>query len=195
MNLIQKSNLSLAFNLMVLLLCSATLSKGAEPQRKSDVLPAEGAAAEGGRKALSDAKQLVKANRLADAEAMLSSGNRFTPSSSEWHLETCQKLGELARELAKDGEHDQVRQVAVKALQHLNQVAGSTGNRRTRAKAKAAAAQIEESLLGDPAAAIASYTLAVQLDSSDKGIKEALDRLQAADTELRMRIQGNKGKK
>lgn len=141
------------------------------------------------RKSVDDAKASARVNDIPAAEAAITRNSRFAANTAEWHMETTQKLADIARELSREGSKGAVPALIARALHHVDQVAVRTTDVRARGQAKAAAAVIHEQLAGDPAAAIAAYRAAVTLDPNDAGTKEALGRLERADAILRARIQ------
>lgn len=159
-------------------------------QGKSSQTPA--AAVGEARKAKDDAKSLAKGGNVQAVEDTLTRSNKSLPNTAEWHVETMQKLTDIARDLAREGGGSAVPGLATQALQHVTQANARTTDSRVKAQVQAAAAVIHEQIVGDPTAALAAYRTAVQLDPSDKGIKEALDRLERADAVLRARIQSKK---
>lgn len=142
--------------------------------------------------ARANAKAFAKSNRLKEAEDELTRHNKMPANTAEWHYETSQKLLDLAQQLAGDRNPSAVRGLAARSLDHLKEVSNRSIDARTRGKAKALEAVIQERMLGDPTAAIASYQAALQANPGDDGTKEALERLQRADAKLRARIQPKK---
>lgn len=142
------------------------------------------------RKDLGDAKMLAKGNNIAAAEQALTRSNGFQKDTPEWHFETTQKLMQAAHDLSKEGKNSEAatRALAVQSLQHLTDVAAIAKDNATKSKAKSGSAFIQDRYLGDPTAAIASYQAALQLTPNDPAVKEALDRLQKADANLRAKI-------
>lgn len=142
------------------------------------------------RKDLDDAKGLAKGNNIAAAELALTKSNSFQKNTADWHFETTQKLLQAANDLSKEGKGSvaAVRGLAVQALQRLNDAAAATKDNGLKAKAKSDSAFIHDRYMGDPTAAIASYKAALQLAPADKNIKEALERLEKADANLRAKI-------
>lgn len=140
------------------------------------------------RKDASDAKDLAKSNNIAAAELVLTKTNAFQKDTPEWHFETTQKLLQTANDLSKEGKGTAVRALATQSLQRLNDAATATKDNAVKAKAKADAAFIHDRYMGDPTTAIATYKAALQLAPTDKNVKEALERLEKADANLRAKI-------
>jgi hypothetical protein len=143
---------------------------------------------------LDDAKTFAKSGNVAAVEQALTQSSAFKTNSTEWHLETTQKLIQTAHELARDGNSSSVNAIALQSLQHLDQVALTAKNANDKSRAKATAGFVYERFIGDPTSAIASYKAAVQLNPNDKASQEALQRLQDADANLRAKIHPPKGK-
>lgn len=144
------------------------------------------------QKVKADAKSFAKGGNPQAVEDTLTRSNKSLPNTAEWHVETMQKLTELARDLAREGGGSAIPGLATQALQHVTQANVRTTDSHTKAQVQAIAAVIHEQIVGDPAAALAAYRAAVQLDPTDKGTKEALDRLERADAVLRSRIPAKK---
>jgi tetratricopeptide (TPR) repeat protein len=140
------------------------------------------------RKAIDDAKTLIKAGNVAAAEQALTKRNRAKPNTAEWHAETTQKLVQTAQELAREGNSSSIADLATLSLQHLNEVGALSQNAQVKAHAKSQAAYIYARFVGDTPAAIASYQAAVKLDPTDVAAQQALERLQNSEANLRARI-------
>jgi len=140
------------------------------------------------RKAVDDAKQLVKAGNVTAAEQALTKRNLAKPNTAEWHMETTRKLVQTAQELAHDGNSSSVPALATLSLQHLTEVGARSQNAKVKARAKSQAGYVYARFVGDTPSAIASYQAAVQLDPTDVASQEALDRLQSAEANLRAKI-------
>jgi hypothetical protein len=140
------------------------------------------------RKAIDDAKTLVKAGNVAAAEQALTKRNLAKPNTAEWDMETTQKLVQTAQELAHDGNSSSVPALATLSLQHLSEVGTRSKNAQMQSRAKSQAAYIYARFVGDTPSAIASYQAAVQLDPTDVASQQALDRLQSAEANLRAKI-------
>jgi tetratricopeptide (TPR) repeat protein len=147
------------------------------------------------RKILADAKTLVKGNSLAAAEAKLTSLNVAKANTADWHMETNHRLMQLADSLARDGQRSTTKGLVTQSLQHLDEaekLALAAKDVRGQAQAKAATGKIHERYLGDPVAAIAAYQAALKLTPTDKGIEEALDRLQRSYANAQAKVKAAK---
>jgi hypothetical protein len=142
------------------------------------------------RKDLDDAKGFAKNNNIVAAEQVLTRGNAFAKDTANWHFETTQKLLQAAHDLSKEGKGNAtaVRSLATQSLQRLSDAAAASKDNAVKAKAKADSAFIHDRYMGDPTTAIASYKAALQLAPTDKNVKEALERLEKADANLRAKI-------
>lgn len=142
------------------------------------------------RKDFSDAKGLAKSNNIAAAEVALTKSNIFQKDTPDWHFETTQKLLQTAHDLSKEGTGNaaSVQALATQSLQHLSDAAAATKDSAAKARAKAQSAFIYDRYMGDPTTAIATYKAALQLAPADQTVKEALDRLEKADANLRAKI-------
>jgi hypothetical protein len=138
--------------------------------------------------ALTDAKTAAKGNDAVTAESKLTATNVSSPGSASWHMETTQKLVQLAGDLAREGSAASVAPLAASALQHLRQAAATAPDLPTQADANAMMAVIYLNFNGDPVSAIASYKAAAKLAPKDPAIAAALNRLVDADARLRAKI-------
>lgn len=137
---------------------------------------------------IDDAKTLAKGRDVAAAEKKLMALNRAKADTPVWHLETAQRLVELADQLSREGADDSVAALAGRALQHLGQVETSATNANFRAAAKTMAGFIEERYLADPAAALMDYQSAAELAPTTATMaKEAADRLHRSDENLQVK--------
>jgi len=144
-----------------------------------------------------EAKVLAKAKNPRAAEEKLAELNASPPASARWHIETSQRLMRLADDLARDGARDAVPALVAQALQRLNDAeaaARGANDVKAQANARATAGHLHERYRGDTAAALASYQAALQLDPTDKGTREALERLQQSDAVLKARFEKGKRK-
>jgi hypothetical protein len=167
---------------------SLSAKSGVPPSNSSAQSANSGGPAPNFRSALDDAKRAAKGHDIAKAEQSLTAFSKFKSNTPHWDIETCQALVQVANELSREGSSGSVPAVAAQALQHLNRVDNPATDAKTRARAKAIAGYIQERYTGDPAGAIASYQASLQLDPNDAASKEALERLQRADANLRAKI-------
>jgi hypothetical protein len=148
------------------------------------------------RKAIGDAKALIKGNDLVAAEKKLTDANLSAPDTAAWSLETSTRLLQVAGELAREGtSKDKIPAVVVRTLQHLDTspaTALGKGDGRSQAQAKALAGFIHERYRGDLPSAIASYRAAAKLDPDDPAIRESLDRLERIEANLNAKISGKR---
>jgi hypothetical protein len=147
------------------------------------------------RKILADAKTLVKSNSLAAAEAKLTSLNVAKANTADWHMETNHRLMQLADSFARDGQRSTVKSLVTQSLLHLDEaekLAVAAKDLRGQAQAKSAAGKIHERYRGDPVTAISAYQAALKLTPGDKGIEEALDRLQRSYASAQARVKAPK---
>jgi hypothetical protein len=167
----------------------AKLPEGASTLDRSTVEPT-GAEL---RKTMADAKSQAKKLDVNSAEQTLTKNNVFKANTPEWHQETTRKLLHLAHDLAREGNSTAaVTTLANQSLQHLSQMEALAKDNPTKARAKAASAYIYERFSGDPTSAIAAYKAALLLAPDDAATKEALDRLEKADANLRAKIHAPK---
>jgi tetratricopeptide (TPR) repeat protein len=135
------------------------------------------------------ARTAANGNDLSGAEAALTAHNRFQSNTSEWHLETAQKLTQLAINLGQNGSSGAtIDPVTDLTLEHLEHAHALSKNPATRAQAKAASAAIYLKFKGDLQSAIRYYQAAAALDPGDPGIRQALARLVSTDAKLRARL-------
>lgn len=138
---------------------------------------------------LTNAKTLAKGQNITAAENALTVFNVSKPNTASWHMETTQKLMQIAGDLAKEGGNGAtVNAVAQQSLSHLQQASTLAKDAPTQAQSKAAAAFIYLRYLGDPTSAITYYQAAATLAPKDPAIQQALTRLQSADAKMRARI-------
>lgn len=139
----------------------------------------------------SNALALAKTNNLAAAEVALVALNKAKPNTAAWHMETAQRLMQLAEQLARAGQPGNIAALANSALQHLAQAQPLAPDAHTKAAAKSLEGSIHERYLANPAAALASYQGAAQLSPTTAAkAKEAADRLQKTDDNLRAKSGG-----
>lgn len=129
-----------------------------------------------------DAKRQAKNQDASGAEQKLTALNRAMPDTADWHVETSQRLLQLAGQLSLEGNSKaHVTSVVTQSLAQLQQAeekARRDKDPQVEARAKAAAGFVHERYRGDPKTAIASYEAALRVNPNDAGVKEALERLQ-----------------
>jgi hypothetical protein len=156
------------------LLSWATLGLAVCRGSPSPAAPSPAAAPTTFASALQSAKQAAQAGNIGVAESALTAFNLMPPGSGEWHLETSQKLMELATELAREpGNQAVVRQLGASMLQHLATAAASAKVVTDKAEAQAATALVYLNIVGDPNSALNAYKSALALNPNDLGIQQA----------------------
>jgi hypothetical protein len=194
---------SLLFGIVVIAapkLCTAQ-STNASTTANVTKLPDSGANPAGiqhdPRKKADEAKTLAKGNNVAAAETALISLNASQTNTAAWHIETFQRLLQVADQLSREGNKSSVTAMVNQSLSRLEQASVASRTERdvrAEAQAKALIGFVHERYRGDAPAAIASYRSALQLDPDDKATKEALERLQRKSAVLEARFQRGKGR-
>ena len=136
------------------------------------------------------ATRQAAAGNITAAEAILAGLSKAKPNSAIWHVETAQRLRQVADRLARDAKPANVSALANLALQHLARAEPLATDARMRAAAKAQAGLIHERYLANRPAALAAYQDAAALAPTDAKSKEAVARLQATDANLRTKLPG-----
>ena len=145
---------------------------------------------------LSEAKTQVKNGDTVGAARTLALANLCEADTAAWHIETTQRLMQVAGHLSREGNARDAKTVVTESLRQLEQAASLAKTGRdsaAEARAHLAAGAIHDRFRGDPVAAIASYEAALRANPSDAGAKEALERLQKSYANLLAR--GKKAKK
>ncbi len=139
--------------------------------------------------AMLEAKALASVGNVVGAEQRLILLNGAAPNTPGWYLETSQRLIHLGGNLRRESPNRvaAVMNQALRRLSEADSAAGSAGDRRAQANAKALTAFIHERYRGDRASALASYRAALQLDPNDRSSQEAVERLQLSEAILRAR--------
>lgn len=138
------------------------------------------------------AKALVLAGNPVAAEKLLTDQNRFRANTREGSLESARKVIGLADELARDGKATATAPLVSSALQHLQQALDRASTNRSRSKVRMTTGFVHERFRGDPAAALAQYQSALQLDPNNASAREAVERLKDADEKLKARIRARR---
>lgn len=113
------------------------------------------------RLAVQNARLAAQRNDPATAEQLLTAFNRAQPSTSWWHLETAQRLIQLAHDVPREGPRgNAIPAIVNSALQHLATADSLATDAQHKASIKAFAGLIHERFRGDHAAARASYQAA-----------------------------------
>lgn len=170
---------------------NAASSPNVNGSGKTKQLPAvaDAAAIAARARAFDEAKSLVQHGNLAAVEERLAEQNNLPANSVESHREIANQLAALAGAMARENNPEAVSALASRALQHLTDAHGLATDVYSKSRIKAHAGWIQENLIGDVPAAIASYQAAVDLSPNNKAAKEALARLTAMDASLRAKIQ------
>lgn len=129
------------------------------------------------RSTMDTAAAHAKGNNLANAEAAVVQLNRGKPNTAGWHIESAQRLLQIADRLAREGQPTNTTRLANSALQHLAKAEGLPMDPRTRASAKTLKGFIHERYLGESTAALAEYSAAAELSPNATRAKAAANRL------------------
>jgi hypothetical protein len=141
--------------------------------------------------AVENAKTQAKGQDLAGAEETLGALNQAKANTAAWHLETAQRLVQLAEQLARDAAPQNVAALVRSALQHLKKAEQKATNPTERLNAKLLAGFIHERFLGDSSAAVAEYEAAVALAPESTQAKEAATRAKKTDENFRNKSKSN----
>ncbi|MBM3853551.1 MAG: hypothetical protein FJ399_10390 [Verrucomicrobia bacterium] len=130
------------------------------------------------RDALSAGRSHARAGSIASAEDALTAVNKSARNTAAWHLETAQRLLQVASQLAREGRPNQVNAVARRILEQLEQAEALARDGRTRAAAQSIAGFVHERYFGDAATAAARYQAALQSSPTSPQAREGVQRLQ-----------------
>jgi len=130
------------------------------------------------RVAAENARLAAKRGDAVAAEQFLISTNRAQPNSSWWHIETSQRLIQLAYDVPREGRSTAILSLVTSALQHLSTADSMTTDRRHKASIKALIGRIQERYLGDHAAALATFQAASELAPENPQVRQEQGRLQ-----------------
>ena len=147
-------------------------------------------------KSLNEAKMQVVIGDTPGAVRKLATQNISKTDTADWHLETTQRLIEMAGRFSLEGNIRDSKAVVTESLRQLDQAATRAKNDKdlaAEARAHSAAGAIQDRYRGDPVSAIGSYQAALRANPADKGAKEALERLQKSYANVLAR--GRKDKK
>lgn len=145
--------------------------------------------------ALAKARDKVRSGDLAAAGDFLTATNPFQAGTSQWHMDAAQRWLALAEDFSKGPDRQRTPTVVTRTLQHLDEaaeLARRSGDTRGQADAKSTTGFLHERYRGDPNSAIASYKAALQLQPNDRGIREALTRLEKSLAILQARARSRK---
>jgi hypothetical protein len=136
---------------------------------------------------LDRAKGFARGRNADAAEQELAQTNVTAANSPAWHLETAQRLVQLAEALVRDAHQGDTGEVLQRALQHLKQADVPSVDNSTRVAANLLAGFIHERFLADSRSALASYRAAARLAPNSTAAKEAVERRQRIDDSFRNR--------
>lgn len=147
--------------------------------RAADGIPATSVQLAAERLAVENARTAARHDDAVTAEQLLTSINRAQPDTSWWHLETAQRLIQLAHDVPREGPRgNAIPLIVSSALQHLTAAENLTADTRHKASIKSFAGLIQERFLGNHAAALASYQAAANLAGDNMIAVENAARLQ-----------------
>lgn len=132
-----------------------------------------------------EAKDFAKANNPAEAERALTEFNLAATGTAAWHLETAQKLVQLAEDLGRSGKPALVPGLAQSALQHAVRASQLAPTPETALGAKLMAGFVSERYLADRAGALTYFRDAAQLAPQSTVAREAHERLKKTDEAFR----------
>jgi hypothetical protein len=135
-----------------------------------------------------EAKASARANNAVQAERALSDTNLSPAGTANWHLETAQKLIQLADDLARLGTPSPV--LAKAALDNALRARPLANTPETALGARLVAGFVCERYLADRTAALGHYQAAVQLAPQSAAAREAIDRLTKIDEAFRQKGRG-----
>jgi hypothetical protein len=130
------------------------------------------------RDALAAGRSYARAGGIAGAEVALTAVNKSARNTAAWHLETAQRLLQVAGQLALEGRPNQVNAVARRVLEQLEQAETLARDGRTRAAAQSIAGFVHERYFGDAATAAVRYQAALQSSPTSPQAREGVQRLQ-----------------
>jgi hypothetical protein len=139
---------------------------------------------------LDDAKALVVGGDVAGATRKIASTNVTKANTSEWHLETSQRLVQLAARFSHEGNLLDSKSAVTESLQQLGQavtLAKASRDALGESRAHLVAGELHERYRGNTGAALVSYEAAVRANPEDPRAKEALERLQKSYANLQAR--------
>ena len=123
-------------------------------------IPATAAQLASERLSANQARDAAKRDDAATAEQLLTALNRAPANTSWWHVETAQRLIQLAYDVPREGRSNVIPQIVARALQHLSTANSLAGSAAQKASIQVLAGRIQERYLGDHVAALASYRAA-----------------------------------
>lgn len=146
---------------------------------RADSIPATPAQVAAERLAVQNARAAAQRNDAFTAEQLLTAVNRAQANTSWWHLETAQRLIQLAHDVPREGPRGTALPAIVNsALQHLTTAESLTTEARHKSSIKSFVGLIQERFLGDHAAALASYQAAANLAADNSIAARNVARLQ-----------------
>lgn len=132
------------------------------------------------RQAIADAKVSAKNGDLASSEATISTLNRATQGSADWHTQMSSLLLHLADDLSREGSAGSIPSITSSCVRHLEIAFSLAASAASKAGIKMAEGFIEERYAGELPAALANYKEAAVLAPDNVAIKLALARLGSA---------------
>jgi hypothetical protein len=132
-----------------------------------------------------EGKILAKANNPAGAERALTEFNLAATGTASWHLETAQKLVQLAEDLGRSGKPALVPGLAQSALQHALRASQLATTPEAALGAKMMAGFISERYLANRAGALVYFRDAAQLAPQSPAAREAHERVKRIDETFR----------
>lgn len=145
------------------------------------------------------AKQVMTASADAFARndddaaiAKLTDENVTKPNTPEWHLESANRLTQVAFNFRDQQRYDAARKVAQFALRDLDKAAARFSESSDLAACYELAGLIQERLLNDPKAAQQNYAQALTLVPDRKHAAHELQRLQTADRLEQAKVDASK---
>lgn len=145
----------------------------------AESVPASPAQLAAERLAVQNSRSAAQRDDPVTAEQLLTAVNRAQPNTSWWHVETAQRLLQLAHDVPREGRRgNSIPAIVGSALQHLAKAETLTSDPRQKASIKSLAALIHERFRGDHVAALASYRAAAVLAADNPMAGKNAERLQ-----------------
>lgn len=181
------TNQNFTSNLMKTILLSLLAITFASQTRAADSVISSTAQLAAERSAVANASQAAKRDDAATAEQFLLSVNRARPESASWHLESAQRLIQLAHDVPREGRTRVIPAFVESALQHLARADLLATNARQKAAIRSFTGLVYERFRGDHPAALASYRAAAALAPDNVLAVRAAERLQRTTDNLTAR--------
>ncbi len=142
------------------------------------------------RVAIANARTLAVTNNVEAAEQEIVAASQRPPNSAGWHMETAQRLLQVAEAVARAAKPAGTPALASRAVFHLTQAEQLSRDPRAKAAARSLIGFVQERYLADRAAALASHRAASQLAPKSARARETVERLERTDETLRARVPG-----